>query len=111
MLDESVAFDMLSILFIKVMRGLKAGDEYQTTDAQIRDAIGNEMMWRVLDSSEYKDLVYANKIVFECVDKAKTNEITAKEVDAANHRRYEAKKALQLRFWPDKPLRETKTER
>lgn len=111
LLDESVSFDMLSILMVKVMHGLPAGDEYQATDAQIRQALGDDLMWRVLDSNEYANLLHANQRVFECVEKARDNGITAMEVDLANQLRYLAKKALQARFWPESPLRETKTER
>lgn len=111
MLDESVSFDMLAILMVKVMHGLPAGDEYQATDAQIRQALGDDLVWLILDSDEYANLLHANKCVFECVEKARNNGITAKEVDSANQRRYLAKKALQSRFWPESPLRETKTER
>lgn len=111
MLDESVAFDMLAILMVKTLNGLPAGDEYQSLDTQIRTQLGTDAVWEILDSPEYHDLLSANRLVFECVGKAKTDQITAKEVDAANHRRYLAKKALQTKFWPKSPLRELKTER
>lgn len=111
MLDESVAFDMLAILMVKLMHGLPAKAEYEATDAQIRKALGDALMRKVLDSSEYENLVHVNGVVFDCVEKARHNEITAKEVDEANHLRYHLKKALQTKFWPQSPLRETKTDR
>ena len=111
MLDESVAFDMLSILYVKIQNGLPSGGEAASIYRQIRIALGVELTTDVLNSPEFRELRNANERVFDCVGKAKNNEITAKEVDLANHKRFLAKRALQSKFWPASPLRETKTER
>lgn len=110
--SEAYAFDYLAILLVKMMVPLPtAAEEAAKCRDSIMDQIGGELMWSVMGSPEFERLVSSNRSVWNFVGKAAKDECKASEVDQANQRRYEAKKALQSRFWPDKPLAEVKAER
>ena len=104
--DEAEAFDRYSILWAKYMNGLGRASIPQL-EREICAAIPN---WReVGESPEYRELLKANAAVFDAIELAAEDKISAREVQVRNHRRFLAKKALQERFWPNNPISEVKT--
>ena len=62
--------------------------------------IGADKFLNILGSKEYKELTKANEETFILVDKARAEkEGLAKETDSANIHRYNAKVALQKKFF------------
>ena len=111
--DESFAFDYLSILMVKLK---KKADEQNAKNVSVckehlQKQIGQELMDKILSSQEFIDLVDANELVFDLVEKARYDfpaTVTAKDVDAGNMERYFAKKNLQKTFFNNE-LAEVKT--
>lgn len=109
--SEAYAFDHLAILYVKQEHGIIDHDYRDAVIWAMRKDIGDSTYVEALNSSLFYDLLKANREVWELVDRASTDECLASEVDAANQRRYAAKKALQERFWPSNPLTEVKAQR
>ena len=65
--------------------------------------LGNQFeikKWRIMIASEeYKEIVKANKLTFDAVEKAKNNEVSAQYVDFCNYQRYIAKQKFQKKFF------------
>lgn len=91
--DEAYAFDFLAIQMVK------KSQEIQEIIIDISRQIGQNLTDEILASKEFMDMVSINENVFDCVNQAKCNKITAKEFDEANMRRHTAKRALQVRFF------------
>jgi nitrogenase subunit NifH len=103
-LDEGYVFDILAILNVKISETSgqtkdKIIANFQNTSQQIKDQIGESLFNTIICSDEYKELYNANKIVFELVDKAKTDSVKASEVDIQNYERYLKKTRLQNKFF------------
>lgn len=110
--SEAYAFDYLSILMVKAFVPLpSAADEFAKCRDELANQLGWDMVWTVLRSWEYSALHKANADVWNMVAKAAKDECKASEVDAANQRRFKAKKDLQERFWPTEALSEVKAAR
>jgi hypothetical protein len=99
LLDEGYAFDYISILAIKNEKFKNQALYLMQCCEQIKQQIGENLFLSILDSDEYKNLKEANKKTFDAVDKARYGKITAKKVDACNMERYNAKVALQKKFF------------
>lgn len=99
--DEGYAFDYLAILSIKRKKSDNNYIEldFQANQTNIIHQIGFDKYAEVIRSLEYKTLVQANELVFDAVNKAKKNEISARTVDELNYNRYLAKKTLQEKFF------------
>ncbi len=112
-LDAGYCFDFLSIAEIK---------SYRMDDLEKRKIViqAIENLWNELEkqmgfnkllliyqSKEYSDLYAVNNKVWDSVEKAKLNEISAKEVDLLNTERYYYKKVLQEKYF-NSPLTEQK---
>jgi hypothetical protein len=102
--DESYAFDYLSILFIKHkadIENLKKRKNYENCldflKAQFPD---DSVFYNILNSVEYENCQKANQTTFDAVDKAKNDSIPASYVDQCNYKRHTAKQALQKKFFP-----------
>lgn len=106
--DEAAAFDMLSILEIK---GYKSDPSLQQYEKALDDLINQLGYFKVLDvirSNEYKELVKANRQVFDYVDVMSSGDcICGLVVHEANMQRYALKKQLQAKFF-NKELNEEK---
>jgi len=104
--DEAYAFDYLSILYLKKDRSEECfqawKDCYQHLSFQVPHFL------TIIVSKEYNNLLDANKITFDAVEKARYGDITAKEVDEANLIRHKRKTELQTKFFQHK-LTEHKT--
>lgn len=106
--DEAAAFDALAIAEVKVTRGLpKAALEYDRLRFALAATLG-DIASVVIDSTEYATLRLQNQIVFDLVELASTNRVSAKAVYDANAARYAAKRRLQAVYFKS-PLLEVKT--
>ena len=107
--DEAYAFDYLSILEVKTTKLRKGFREFRDCEHIIMAQIGHEKFNTVRASDEYRALLQANFVVFNLVERLKTDpSVTAFEVDDGNHLRYLCKKRLQAAFFTT-TLKETKT--
>jgi hypothetical protein len=99
---EAYFFDYLSILQVKLSK--KGGFDNITAvngcRADGERQLGGVLFQEILDSKEYAELYDANRILFDLVDLAKSNKVTAKEVDDYVYVRFLKKKALQEKFFP-----------
>jgi hypothetical protein len=59
----------------------------------------SEKWFFMVNSEEYKNMIEANKLTFDAVDKAKNNEVTAQYVDYCNYQRHTAKQNFQKKFF------------
>lgn len=108
--SEAYAFDHLAILFVKQQHGIVDHEYREAVISSLESSLG-EAYQRALNSELFHLLYEANLLVWDMVDKATRDECRASEVDAANHKRYLAKLALQQRFWPASALTERKSVR
>lgn len=99
LVDEAYAFDYISILAIKNDRFKNQSLNLMNVCEAVKGQIGDKLFKDILESDEYKILKKANIETFEAVDKAKTNQVTAKYVDECNLGRYNAKVELQKKFF------------
>lgn len=105
--DEAFAFDYLAILMVKLDHGLDVQTEVWGVEAMLARQLKDTSA--ILASGAFKKLLKANHDTFEAIEKAHRDEIKASNVQLVNHERFEAKQALQRRFWPKEKLRERKT--
>jgi hypothetical protein len=97
--DEGFAFDYLAILEVKMFK-MGGTDVYiERCKNSFQSQIGLIKFREVYHSPEYKELYDANIETFDAVEKARYGEISAKEVDNCNMRRYNAKVALREKFF------------
>lgn len=102
-LDEAYVFDLLSIHEVKINNSdgeklTKSVTAYNALSKEIVDQIGEELFAEIVCSQSYKDLVIANQVVFDLVDRA--NETTlSKETADANYQRYIKKVELQQKHF------------
>lgn len=92
--DEAYAFDYLAILEIK-----KSWDAIALVSDSLRRQLGDNKYLSVIHSEQYAAMINVNQTVFDNVDRAKKNLITAAELDTSNYARYTAKIALQKKFF------------
>lgn len=99
LVDEAYAFDYLAILHVK--KNVNQNNEKPWKDCflHIQKQIGTEKMTQIIHSEEYSNMIEANQITFNAVEKARYGSIMAKEVDEANMLRYKRKLELQNRFF------------
>ena len=104
--DYGYAFDFLSIYEVKLNK-VDGAPLYQNiknfTEANhhIKDQIGEQKFFEIIESQEYLDLVKANQELFELVDLAKTDAVKASIVDDGVYKRFLCKRKLQEKFFPD----------
>jgi predicted transcriptional regulator len=107
LVDEAYAFDYLSILEIKKNKSSKSIDSWTVCYNHLQNQFDKEQWNILINSKEYADIVKANQLTFDAVDKAKNNLVTAKDVDFCNYQRHIAKQSFQKRFF-DSELSELK---
>lgn len=108
LVDEAYAFDYLAILHIKKNINSQAESNWKDCFIYIEKQIGEKKMSDIIHSKEYQEMIEANQITFDAVEKARYGSITAKEVDEANMLRYNKKSRLQNKFFESK-IKEIKT--
>lgn len=105
--DEAYAFDYLSILDLKRQKFSKNHDAWIKCYKFLQNQFESEKWLSMIYSKEYKDMIEANLLTFDAVDKAKNNEVSAQHVDFCNYQRYIAKQEFQKKFF-DNNLSELK---
>ena len=101
--DAAYCFDFLSILDVKRIKNSDYDNHtnYITQIQLLEDFIGAGKLREILNSSEYNELYLVNLKLYELVDLSSRDEIRASQVNAANHRRFLAKREIQKRFFPE----------
>jgi hypothetical protein len=103
LVDEGYAYDYLAILTVKA----KKINTNKTLDAKnqcnefLMNQVGEDKHLDILKSKAFTDLFNVNSETFDAVEKARYGEISAKEVDDLNMKRYHCKVTLQNKFFPN----------
>jgi hypothetical protein len=110
--DEAYVFDMLSIFDVKIKKlsGEKLAitlEKFSDMVEEVVSQIGKEKFDLIYASSEYKEMIQANQIIFDLVDESQKVEGMAKVTDDANYARFLAKMNLQKAHF-DNDLTEVK---
>jgi len=107
--DESYAYDYLSILSIKddKKKCFQSAENFKVCYDNIEMQVGTQLHLKILDSNEYSDLRSVNFETFDAVDKAKTDQVNASFIDSLNYKRFLCKRSLQNKFF-DLPQKEDK---
>ena len=111
LVDEGYAYDYLSILTVKSKKinTEKTLAAKNSCNEHILDQVGEQKHLEILYSKEFEDLFNVNFETFDAVEKARYGEISAKEVDDLNMKRYNCKVALQSKFFPALEMSELKS--
>jgi hypothetical protein len=107
--DEAYAFDYLSILEIKKNKTKNNFNNWINCFNDLKNQLDHQLFDEIIKSEEYKCMIAANSNTFDAVEKARYGQISAKEVDDYNMKRYKVKIKLQNKFFPTKKVTETKT--
>lgn len=107
LVDEAYAFDYLSILQIKKNKQPDSYNAWIECYKYLQNQFDDQKWIFMINSQEYEQMINANELTFDAVDKAKNNEITAQYVDQCNYKRYLAKNNFQKKFF-NSPLCEVK---
>ena len=99
LVDEAYAFDYLSILEVKKKKSDSSIEAWQKCYIHLQKQFDSEKWLSMIYSEEYKNMIKANELTFEAVDKAKNNEVTAQYVDHCNYQRHVAKQNFQKKFF------------
>lgn len=110
LVSESEAIDYLAILNVKmnVLNG-KSKKNYEDQYKFLVKQLDKTKLDEILSSEEYEELYLSNHILWRIIDdiRQNKNQMTAKELDDYNTRRWLAKKQLQEKFFKE-PLKEVK---
>jgi hypothetical protein len=109
--DEGYAYDYLSILAVKTRKfnTKNSIDIFDECYDSLEHQVGESLHAKIIFSDEYLHLFYTNQETFDAVEKARYGQISAKEVDDLNMKRYSAKIALQNKFFPQQTVSEQKS--
>jgi uncharacterized protein with PIN domain len=99
LVDEAYAFDYLSILEVKKQKSSISNDAWAKCYVYLQNQFDNEKWLHMMHSKEYENMIKANELTFNAVDKAKNNEVTAQHVDYCNYQRHSAKQNFQKKFF------------
>ena len=99
LVDEAYAFDYLSILEVKKKKSDSSIEAWQKCYIHLQKQFDSEKWLSMIYSEEYKNMIKANELTFDAVDKAKNNEVTAQHVDYCNYQRHAAKQNFQKKFF------------
>lgn len=100
-MDAGAAFDILSIHLVKSQKSSTEANvkNYLDTANEIREQIGGDLFNLICSSEEFSELKTANEKVFEAVDLAKQDKISASLADSLNYQRFLQKKNLQQKYF------------
>lgn len=101
LVDEAYAFDYLSILDLKRQKSSDSYDAWINCYKYLQNQFDNDKWLSMIYSSEYKEMLKANTLTFDAVEKAKNNEVSAQYVDECNYLRYKAKQSFQKKFFSE----------
>ena len=99
LVDEAYAFDYLSVLEVKKQKSSISNDAWAKCYVYLQNQFDNEKWLHMMHSKEYENMIKANELTFNAVDKAKNNEVTAQHVDYCNYQRHSAKQNFQKKFF------------
>jgi hypothetical protein len=99
LVDEAYAFDYLSILEVKKGKSFNNNQAWLNCWSHLQKQFEPEKWLSMIYSEEYRSLLKVNALTFDAVDKAKTNQVSAKYVDDCNYQRYLAKQNFQNKFF------------
>jgi uncharacterized protein with PIN domain len=99
LVDEAYAFDYLSVLEVKKQKSSISNDAWAKCYVYLQNQFDNEKWLHMMHSKEYENMIKANLLTFDAVDKAKNNEVTAQHVDYCNYQRHSAKQNFQKKFF------------
>lgn len=99
--DESYAFDYLSILKVK---SIKLNDSlskynYSTCEISIQNQLGINKYNEIIDSCEYKNILNINFILFDLISNIRIYNVSPDTIDTHNHLRHIYKSKLQSKFF------------
>jgi hypothetical protein len=109
LVDESYAFDYLSILEMKSNldpENSAKKENFRKCHDFLKSQL-NAVFNSIIHSTEYHNCYKANLETFNAVDEAKTDKVKASFVDKCNYGRHIAKQKLQKKFF-DNELNEIK---
>ena len=98
--DVGYCFDNLSILEVKIAKGVcKASELFQRID-EYKKEIGDSLFYEIFSSAEYVSLFTANKDLFEMIDYLRGGQVhLGPDIDELNTKRLRLKNKLQLKFF------------
>jgi len=99
LVDEAYAFDYLSILEVKKQKSSNNNKAWSDCWLYLQNQFDQEKWLSMIRSQEYENMITANKLTFDAVEKAKNDEVTAKYVDYCNYQRHIAKENFQKKFF------------
>lgn len=111
LVDEGYAYDYLAILNVKYKKfnNEKTLHARNLCNEHLLGQIPEDKHIDILNSEEFKNLFNVNFETFNAVEKARYGEISAKQVDDLNMKRYYCKVALQNKFFPNIRITEFKS--
>lgn len=104
-IQESEAFDRLSILEIKKFESRKIEEKFKLDnqveylERQINNAIGYDLAQKIYCSDFYTNLYNINFALFEKIDKLKEKDFSGREFNDLNYKRFTSKQELQKEFF------------
>ncbi len=99
LVDEAYAFDYLSILEVKKRKSYFSIEAWEKCYTYLQKQFDFEKWLLMIHSHEYENMIKANELTFDAVEKAKNNEVTAQYVDYCNYQRHLAKQNFQKKFF------------
>lgn len=111
MVDEGYAFDFLSILEIKMKKNcndIRHKINFERCVKELIQEIGKDLFFRIIESTEYKNLLNSNIKTYDAVEMAKTDDVSASYVDSCNFERYVCKRRLMDVYFKDDVMTEIK---
>lgn len=107
--DEGYAYDVLAISEVKCIKKINSSKEnFNLLFESLKNQVGN-LHEEIINSVEYAELLSVNLETFDAVERARYGEISAKEVDNLNMKRFYSKIKLQNKFFPNSKLLEVKS--
>lgn len=109
LVDEAYAFDYLSILYIKKERNIYNYNEWKNCEQFLKSQYDDNTWNTIINSEEFKNLIRVNNELFDSVEQAKNNNISAKALNDKNIERFSYKQIFQKNLFPYNSLIEIKT--
>lgn len=101
LVDEAYAFDYLSILDLKRQKSSDSYNAWINCYKYLENQFNNDKWQSMINSFEYREMLKANNLTFDAVEKAKNDEVSAQYVDECNYLRYKAKQNFQQKFFSE----------
>lgn len=108
-IDEAASYDILSILSVKSDARPSVRPDWDRLIVEIQRQVPAPKHKEIMEQA-YPMLWATNSAIFHRINDLKETDdpIDAREIDALNHRRFEIKQQLQLKWFPETPQAEVK---